>query len=271
MGNQEFIKDITYPSILFRLQNDYYAVSCRNVASIMQSQEVEALPEAPENVLGIFRFREKVIPILSLRSLFGMSSIEEEIQKMNQMLDNRKQDHVTWVKELDHCSRCGDLFTLAKDSHQCALGRWYDNYKPENNTIKMHLQKMEEPHRKLHMAASELEECLEEEKKEKIIKKVSKEYMPQVLAVLEGAKAIFRENMHNLLIVIENGEDAVALAVDEVLAVEELQDVAAKEDVEKLKGSAYITEIKKSPKLNRMVRMIEDDKLTAMAKNYNLE
>lgn len=271
MEKHEFTEEIFYPSILFRLQNDYYAVSCRNVASIMQLQEVESLPEAPENVLGIFRFREKIIPIISLRSLFGLLSVEEEIQRMNEMLDARKQDHMNWVKELDYCTKQGTLFTLSKDAHQCALGRWYEQYKPENGMIKMQLQKLEEPHRKLHEAAVKLENCDTKEERQGILERVVKEYMPQVLEVLEGTKTVFQEHRRALLIVIERDDNSFALAVDEVLSVEELQDVAAKEEVEKLKGSTCITEIKKSPKLNRLVRLIEDEKLAAMAKNYHLE
>lgn len=270
MKNQELTKEVTYPSILFRLKNDYYAVSCRNVVTIMQSPEVEALPEAPKNVTGIFRYMEKVIPVISLRSLFGLPSVEEEANQLNHMLDARKQDHITWVKELDRCTKCRELFTLSKDPHQCALGRWFDHYKPENNTVKIHLQRLDEPHRKLHEAAVKLESCTEEESKH-ILDRVVSDYMPQVLAVLEETKKVFQEHKRTLLIVIHNGEHSFAMAVDEVLAVEELQDVAAKEEVKKLKGSAYITEIKKSPKLDRLVRLIEDDKLACIAENYQLE
>lgn len=279
MSEKDLTENIIYPSILFRLQNDYYAVNCKHVASIMQIPDVESLPEAPKNVIGIFRFREKVIPIICLRSLFGQPTVEQEVEQFVEMLNRRKQDHLNWVKELSHCVQTGELFTLATNPHQCTLGQWYDNYEPENNTIKAQLKKLEEPHRLLHESGHEIEHCKKQYRDEaecaqqqrKILDKVTKDYMPRILNVLEDTKQTFREQKRTLLIVIDNGEDAFAMAVDEVLAVEELTDVAQEQQVEKLKGSVYINEIKKSTKLDRLILMIQDDKLAKLAQNYALE
>ncbi len=274
----EQTETIIYPSIMFRLHKDYYAVGTKNVAGIMQIPYIEPLPDAPKNVLGIFKFREKVVPVICLRSLFGMQTVEEELAAFEDMMNARRKDHINWVKELDRCAKSGEIFTLVKDPHHCALGQWYDHYEPDDGTMRMHLKKIEEPHRKLHETVQLIEECRKKyqgeelaAQEDRIMQRLTGQYMPQILQVLDGAKEIFREHRRTLLIVIDDGQNAFAVAVDEVLSVEELEDVAPEEQVKKLQGSAYITEIKKSAKMDRMVRMVSDDKLTELAQHYQLD
>lgn len=278
MNEQVSSENITYPTILFKLKSDYYGINCKNVASIMQLPNYERLPKAPENVVGIFRFREQVIPIISLRTLFGLPTMAEEAAEFAEMLDRRKQDHIHWVKELNHSVNTNEPFTLATDPHKCTFGRWYDNYEPESQTIKFYLKKIEEPHRLLHESALKTRNCLQEhdsETKEQRLREALSDaetvYMPQIIELLDEAKDAFANHNHSLLIVIETESDSFALTVDEVLSVEDLVDVASEEQVDKLKGSKYISEIKKSPKSSRLVLMLDDSKLAEISQNYKME
>jgi len=237
--------------------------------------DIEELPHTPENVMGIFKFRDEVIPVVCLRSLFGKPSIEEEVKAFSDMMDARKQDHVNWVKEFDRCAGCGAVFTLAADAHQCALGCWYDQYEPDSATMRMQLRRMEEPHTKIHQSVGELEECRKlykgeefEKKKQDILDRLEKDYMPKVLSVLEEAKTMYSQDRRTLLIVIDTGETSYAMAVDEVISVEMLSDVSTEEKVEKLKGSTYIKGIRRSPRMARLVFVINDIKLGRMAQDY---
>lgn len=278
MNEQVSSENMTYPTILFKLKNDYYGINCKNVASIMQLPEYERLPKAPENVIGIFRFRERVIPIISLRSLFGLPTAKEEAADFAKMLDKRKDDHINWVKELNRAVNTNEPFTLATDPHKCAFGRWYDQYEPESQTIKFHLKKIEEPHRMLHESALKAKGCSQnhdscglDECVKSALTDAEHVYMPQIIELLDEAKDIFANHRHSLLIVIETDTDAFALTVDEVLSVEDLVDVATEEQVEKLKGSRYISEIKKSARSSRLVLMIDDHKLEEISQNCKLE
>lgn len=267
-----------FPSILFRLKMDYYAINCKHVASIMQMTDYERLPQTPENVIGIFKFMDQVIPIISLRQLFGHPSLEQEGKEFAQMLNQRKEDHIHWVKELNRCLRSGEPFTLATDPHKCAFGRWYDHYKPESQSIKYQLRKLEEPHRLLHETAQHAKECNQDHdacRREKCLKDILNQaeniYMPKILNLLEETKDAFEAHQRSMLIVIDTGSSTYAVTVDEVLAVEDLVDVAAEEQVDKLKGSRFITEIKKSQQSSRLVFVIDEIKLTEISENYRLE
>ena len=76
-----------------------------------------------------------------------------------QMIDDRKQDHINWVNELERYMVEGGSFKLARDPHQCALGKWYDHFTTDNMSVTNLLKKIEEPHENLHKAADEAENC----------------------------------------------------------------------------------------------------------------
>ena len=154
-------KEIKYPYIVFKLVDTYYCVSSECISTIVQLPQYDKIPESPETVTGMFRYRNQVIQMLDLRTTFGFKSLAEECRDFEKMIDARKQDHIKWVNELETAVTAGTPFLLGRDPHQCALGRWYDSFTSENNVVNFHLRKIDDPHKRLHMAADNIEHCAE--------------------------------------------------------------------------------------------------------------
>lgn len=265
-------ENISYPSVVFQIKSAYYAVSSEYVAAIMQIPQYEILPDAPKSLVGLVNFREKVIPIISVRVLFGMPTLREESAAFTAMLEQRKQDHIHWVQELNRSVQDNVPFTLAKDPHKCEFGRWFDHYEPDNHTIRFHLNKIEEPHRLLHETAAALEKFQKDPDQEQRQKKMKAAvlqaeelYMPKILDLLEEAKELFDAVNHSILIVIEHPLNTFAIAVDSVISVEELADAEGKTDLQMLRGSQYLSKIKKSTKLTRLILLLDDGRVAEIA------
>ena len=47
-------------------------------------------------------------------------------------------------------------FSLSRDPHQCAFGKWYDNFKTDNEDLRSILNRFDEPHKKIHALADSL-------------------------------------------------------------------------------------------------------------------
>lgn len=139
-------KEIKYPYILFKIAGSLYCINSKYISTIVQLPQYSTIPAAPANVTGMFKYRNEVIQMLDLRVTFGLKPISDECRDFEEMIDARKQDHINWVKELERFINEGGTFGLAKDPHQCALGKWYDEFKTDNVTITRHLSKIEEPH-----------------------------------------------------------------------------------------------------------------------------
>lgn len=192
-------EEIKYPYIVFKIEESYYCINSRYIATIVQLPHYDRIPAAPANVTGMFRYRDQVIQMLDLRKTFGFQTMAEECKAFEDMIDARKQEHIRWVNELERTLASGEPFQLAKNPHMCALGKWYDQYTADNNSknssVLFHLRKIEEPHERLHHAAEEAELCRKEcdicrreECLSKALRCAKEECMPVILELLDEQK-----------------------------------------------------------------------------------
>lgn len=229
MNNQKVDTEMDYPYVIFRLKGELFSVSGKYVSTIQEFPEsIIHIPHAPSYVRGTFSHQGQTISIIDLRLLFGWKNVEEEYQAFSDMIEQRKNDHIHWVKTFEKCTRENKVFPLATDFHQCALGKWRDGFTTNNNTIIHHLQKMDIPHEAIHHAAIEIIECgrnkngKDTEFKEKVLDEVVNRLMPQMLSILDETKVIFRNLEYREMVLILGGEKPVGLLVDEVVTVDNL-------------------------------------------------
>lgn len=216
--------------VLTKVKESVCAFNSANVEAILLlEQEVTPLPNSDGIYVGIAQYRGGFLPILDLRHKMGMKSQLEELQEFEQMLNQRKQDHIHWVEELRRCVEEDVPFKLATDPHKCAFGKWYDHYEPTSLTVAHHLRKIDEPHKKLHATAEEAfrcerncAACERDECRRDALRRGTEEYMPQVVKLLDEAKVLFRDGHRNMVIVISNQSKSCGILVDEVLSVEML-------------------------------------------------
>lgn len=62
--------------LTFELGEETYGVGILKVQEIIKMQEITKVPRTPEYVQGVINLRGKVMPVVSLRCLFGMEEAE---------------------------------------------------------------------------------------------------------------------------------------------------------------------------------------------------
>lgn len=217
------------PSLMFRVSDRIFAVDTTVVSGIMQlPEEVTPMPDYPDYVKGVIRVRDEIVPILQMRKILNLPTAEDEYTEVAALFDKLKKDHEMWVSALVRCVKDGAPFPLSTDPHQCALGRWYDSYKPANQALGFHLRKLEQPHAALHHTAVEVLKHLQDGGNEQSIdaalRRASNIYMPQVLNLLDQSKDIFKNQYREMCISLTNNEVIIGLLVDDVLSVEEIRE-----------------------------------------------
>ncbi|MCU9810356.1 chemotaxis protein CheW [Paraclostridium sp. AKS81] len=136
------INEERLPHVIFRVADNLYAID---------SSVTIALTEFPDNItpiqksekfeLGVMQLRNQIVPVMSMRSLFGCKSSEEEYEYFKSVIDIRKNDHIKWVNELKNSVNENREFTLTTDPHQCAFGKWYDNFSTDIQSINFHMKR----------------------------------------------------------------------------------------------------------------------------------
>jgi purine-binding chemotaxis protein CheW len=62
--------------VVFELADESYGVEISRVQDINRMQEITEIPHAPESVVGVINLRGRVIPVVDLRTRFGMPGAE---------------------------------------------------------------------------------------------------------------------------------------------------------------------------------------------------
>jgi chemotaxis signal transduction protein len=254
--------------VLVNICGQKYAINSEHIISIISMQEYSPIPGAPKEILGVMNFRGNATPIIDLRTLFNRPTIKEEFEQFKMMIDERKSDHVNWIEKLEESVDTGEEFTLATDPHKCAFGKWFYSFKTENLTVQHHLRKIEEPHRKLHEVALEIQTCKQHENESdrmgcmhQRLERAKDEYMRQILGLLDETKDVFQSLYREMLLVLEIDQRQMAAVIDEVLSVEELLQVSSSCNTLSFLHSDYICNVMRQKNSDELILELNAEKL----------
>ena len=73
--------------VTFNLGNEEYAVDILKVQEINRMKEITRVPNSPGYVEGVINLRGKVIPVVSLRTRFGLMEKESDEQSRIMIMD----------------------------------------------------------------------------------------------------------------------------------------------------------------------------------------
>lgn len=259
------------PWILFAIDGQLFTINALNVISIIPLDE-QATPVAdyPDCFRGIFLQRGEVVPLLELRKCLNKITLKEEYESFVDMIEQRKMDHVVWVDTLRQCIEQNEVFPLATDPHQCAFGKWYDAYNTKVHSVKHHLAKIDEPHRKLHETAEETfrceqncdacerEQCLKES-----LRLATEEYMPTVLALLDEAKEVMQSDFHETCLLLSKNGKSIGVIVDDVLSVDQIEMVDSDRNLSRMSHSDIVLGIAHCSREEGEILAINEDALFA--------
>ena len=211
------------PYVIAVVKDLQLAVSAKYVQEIVRTPLWHVVPKAPRYIRGVINLRGKVLPLVDLRLRMDLPSALEDVEQMITMLEAREQDHVQWLKELLGAVTEGRPFTLAQDSTECAFGKWYYSYKPEDIGFASVMYRFEMPHRRIHAiadAALKYAEQGQHAEAKGIILRTEKGDLRTVVSLFAEARRAFREAHKEVAIVVTDGRKQLSLTVDRVASVE---------------------------------------------------
>lgn len=212
-------------SVIFSLSNSFYGINSYYVKEMVQVDSITASVDTPEYVTGVTNLRGSIIPIVDLRTRFGMKSLQNEASEFISMLSECETGHVKWINELETCIRENREFTLARNPHKCKFGVWYDNYKSKDIQIASFLKKFDQPHQAIHAIADEaisLETAGKIEEANRLINDTKNTTLAVMLKLFKGLKALVEERVQSVVMVLNVNDKHFGLNVDDVNSVSQI-------------------------------------------------
>ncbi|MCX5874971.1 MAG: CZB domain-containing protein [Deltaproteobacteria bacterium] len=135
--------------------------------------------------------------------------------------------HRSWLQELEASLQEHRNFSLATDPHQCAFGKWYNNYQPATYTLTSLLKQFEEPHRIIHSIAEQvftLAKKGDTSGAHKLIEECRDKELAQMITIFGQVKQYYRTQNNEVSIVLEHRGKPIAMAVDTIESVEHFEE-----------------------------------------------
>ncbi len=141
----------------FWIGDSLFAIDLRFVLSIEQEGSViQPDPFSGQGALGIVKHRGIPVRVFDLAEFIHLTSSGDQKQALIEQLVGREKDHVDWLAGLEDAIRKDIRFEKARDPHQCAFGKWYDNFESHDHELMDILAKFDEPHKRIHALADQL-------------------------------------------------------------------------------------------------------------------
>lgn len=173
----------------------------------------------------VFNYDGKPIPLYSFCAITDVKSRVEESEELIELLSARKQDHIDWMDALEHSIKTGEPFEKARDPHQCAFGKWYDQYESDDEQLKDILAKFDAPHKHIHsLAGSLLEKCDDAEGRQQALEILNKERfttMAALLSLFSEASARMSNLTRPVIMILAATDTLFGIRLDGIDGIEE--------------------------------------------------
>jgi purine-binding chemotaxis protein CheW len=249
------------PWVILRLGERIFGIPSDYVIEMVVIPALSSLPAAPDYVRGVINLRGSVIMVMDLRIRLNMESALVEGDRLIQLMEDRKLDHINWLHELENAVKENREFKLATDPHKCKFGIWYDTYKPKNVIMENHLKKFDEPHKHIHSLAVTAFDMIKHGKKEQALEIVEHEKhgtLETMINLFNTAGNLLRETSREIVLVLTHGDRKIGITVDSVESVEPLKENSFEEiELSIIRSSSIVSQTGKLVKTDKIVMLID--------------
>jgi chemotaxis signal transduction protein len=249
----------SYPYVIFTIQDNFFAISCKYVQSIEPTPDVttEVSQSSPE-IRGVSYYKnQQAINLIDMRKLLGIISQKEYLENIVN-IPLRIREHENFVNNLEDCIINEKEINLTTDPHACNFGKWLDKYDPKSSVMKNHLKYLMEPHDALHKAVITIKDDISRNKKDKaeeVLNTVKNVYKKSVVEGLEELEKILYSEVKEQSIIIRVENKTVGLIVDYTESVEPINNIQRLPDL--VIVSDYIQRYGIRDKTNSLILVLE--------------
>ncbi|GJM25695.1 MAG: hypothetical protein DHS20C16_21100 [Phycisphaerae bacterium] len=262
--------------LVFTLTHQKYAIHVDCVRELTRSadHQIRSLPQTPDDIVGALSLRGRVITIRDLRTMINLPSLAKETAEITDILEKREEDHVNWINELRSSVHEDREFTLARDPHKCAFGRWYDaliadelamqTLTNSNFTLYRLIGQMDAPHKTIHSIAdkvTKLVQTKEFDKAHALIDETSETVLDTMISLMHQIRGLLDELRKPLIVILEWQDRQLGVQVDSVDSVVRIDEEMISPLPERLGQSGIFTSIARTRDESGLILLLDGTKL----------
>lgn len=202
---------------IFFLGDEEFGIDISVVKEMLRLETITAVPNVPDYVKGIQDVRDTVLPIIELRRLVNMDSLDDA---HHTLVERLRQGHHDWVENLKNAIYKGTPFTKATDPTKCELGRLLEDRKAHDIEFLDMYRKFQGPHGGLHNSAIEILKTLKNDKDKaiKLYEETTLKYLDILMHLFDELKMVLdrRAEKEQRVLITDIAGTTIGLLVDRV-------------------------------------------------------
>lgn len=135
VAEQAAVKELQL--VTFLVAREEYAFPIASVREVLRIGAITEVPDEPPYILGILSVRNKLLPVVDLRRLFGLPSLAESLQR--ELEDVAAYAHHAG-EAFDRHARSGAAWV--PDTTSTAVARWMDSLHTASDALGRHYQNL---------------------------------------------------------------------------------------------------------------------------------
>ncbi len=210
--------------LVVELSDSRYGVPISDVREIISMPKITDIPGKKQGMRGIIKVREENYPLMDMRTLFNLPSLEQEDGEMIEMMAEREKDHIAWMDELIASVRDKREFRLTTDPHECKFGQWYYSFHTDSLDLSIYLSNFEIPHKRIHDVGKKVQESVKRndyDEAERIIDSAKKNELKMLVELFKEAPEQIKNSHRELAVIIEKDDSQFAVSADKVVGIAE--------------------------------------------------
>lgn len=206
--------------ITFYVDATQYATPVSEVRYIEQDKRKTTRIEVNAQLgAEVTTYQGKPVPIYDLANLMGCEAEYTTNLGLLQVLDDGEKEQIDWLGSLESSLRTDSPFTGVRDPMQSEFGKWYSDFKAEDELLRDIMADFETPRQKLYALADELLALRDSDNVEKAISTLEYE-RGRTLNKLASLFASAKERLENItrpiLLYIDTSKKLIAVRLNAI-------------------------------------------------------
>lgn len=167
----------------------------------------------------VITFQNQTVQLYDFNRLIGCENHQQAMQNFVSLLDNMEQQHVSWLDALEESVLNNTPFNKALDPTKCDFGRWYEQFKTDNEELAEVMERFDAPHRKLHGVAKGILSTnkTDHEQAMKMLQLERATTLSELIVLFQLAKERAKTSVRPIILFVEHGDAKItALRLDNI-------------------------------------------------------
>ncbi len=267
MMDDEYEEVDTLPYLVFKIDDVMYALNGETINSIfVLEQIVTQVPRTETHVRGIINVRGEVVPLIDLRILFGLPSLEIQQQDFGGMIDAHIKEVVDWVKALKTTMSAKTSFDLPVGLEECCFYKWTKTFVSPSSEVSSILRQISEPHEILHQLGGQILEELEQTKFEinstiQAYERELDECYDIIINLLGSMNDAYERANKQMAVILQKDKTQIGILVDEVMEVTYIDNISPLDSSKITYQTRFVYGVGTVPQYSKHIMMVNVDQI----------